>query len=170
MGVICCVDLDLGVVDREFRVHAVIDPCAFTLTVGFENEYFNVSLFSYTWGAWEKLTIGRVEVNYRIDKAADGRQFYLSATTVHQAPGKAAVTKVRTGLYPCLFAFIQQTLDYSLSDPRELDGAVSALLCAKRNAHLAITCLQQYSPEHHRCFCGAIERYAVYSGLRGLLF
>ncbi|XP_038062441.1 uncharacterized protein LOC119732930 [Patiria miniata] len=65
----CCLNLDLKVTQISSKAWFIIDPCDYTLSVGLELWFFNVSLFSYKWGMMESFMIGdALSVRFSIDK------------------------------------------------------------------------------------------------------
>ncbi|XP_038050876.1 uncharacterized protein LOC119724026 [Patiria miniata] len=65
----CCLNLDLKVTQISSKAWFIIDPCDYTLSVGLERWFFNVSLFSYEWGKEESFMIGNAfRVGFSISK------------------------------------------------------------------------------------------------------
>ncbi|XP_064646638.1 uncharacterized protein LOC135499666 isoform X2 [Lineus longissimus] len=76
-GIKCCASLDLKIVKRNFKFWAILDPCEFSLSIGFENAHYNRSLTGYTFGTKQTLTIGHVKIHYTIDVSNDKKEFVV---------------------------------------------------------------------------------------------
>ncbi|XP_038050728.1 uncharacterized protein LOC119723897 [Patiria miniata] len=72
----CCLNLDLKVTQISSKAWFIIDPCGYTLSVGLELWFFNISLFSYEWGAMESFMIGdALDVKFSIDKLDTTKEY-----------------------------------------------------------------------------------------------
>ena len=58
LGIQCCIHLDFVITELMLSARIQVDPCNFQLYLAFENWELNVTLFSYTWGTVETVSIG----------------------------------------------------------------------------------------------------------------
>uniref|UniRef100_A0A1I8J4H2 Vitellogenin domain-containing protein n=1 Tax=Macrostomum lignano TaxID=282301 RepID=A0A1I8J4H2_9PLAT len=80
MGLVCCLDLDLGFVSRSFSAWAFVDPCQHIVSFGFENWAFNRSILNYPWGEQRVEHIGdSLLVKYKLDHKPDDSALFLDA-------------------------------------------------------------------------------------------
>ncbi|XP_033637723.1 uncharacterized protein LOC117298529 [Asterias rubens] len=78
LGVRCCVDLDLQITVLSSNVWLELDPCEFTLSMGFGKWSITFTIFDYHWGTQEELKIGKaLTLIYTIDKLTEDKVFVL---------------------------------------------------------------------------------------------
>lgn len=49
-GIECCLDVQMRIAKWSFKSWALLDPCKFVFSFGFEKWMFNDTLFDYNWG------------------------------------------------------------------------------------------------------------------------
>ncbi|XP_022103294.1 uncharacterized protein LOC110986022 [Acanthaster planci] len=78
LGIRCCVELDLQVTTLSVNAWLILDPCEFTLSVGFGTWSLIFTIFDYHWGTQEQLKIGKaLTLIYTIDKLTEDKVFVL---------------------------------------------------------------------------------------------
>ncbi|XP_033637389.1 uncharacterized protein LOC117298318 isoform X2 [Asterias rubens] len=78
LGVRCCVDLDLQITVLSSNVWLELDPCEFSLSMGFGKWSITFKIFDYHWGTQEELKIGKaLTLIYTINKLTEDKVFVL---------------------------------------------------------------------------------------------
>ena len=57
LGFECCVTLDFKITSLMLNSWLIIDPCTFSVIVGFEQVSFNLSLLQYSWDTLERIQV-----------------------------------------------------------------------------------------------------------------
>ncbi|XP_071798137.1 uncharacterized protein [Asterias amurensis] len=93
LGVQCCVDLDLQITVLSSTVWLVLDPCEFTLSMGFGKWSIIFTIFDYHWGTQEELKIGKaLTLIYTINKLTEEKVFVLDLALSLCLPDSACDT------------------------------------------------------------------------------
>uniref|UniRef100_A0A1I8J1R3 DUF1619 domain-containing protein n=1 Tax=Macrostomum lignano TaxID=282301 RepID=A0A1I8J1R3_9PLAT len=73
LGIECCTELDFKVYSRHFFYTQLVDPCTYSFYIGFENFFYNQSLFHFDWGQDKLLKIAgsTVELRYNLTRTPD---------------------------------------------------------------------------------------------------
>ena len=61
-GIECCLDLDITITTIAVNAWFIFDPCELTLSVGFGNWFYNMSLLTYDWGLDKSFNIGALTI------------------------------------------------------------------------------------------------------------
>ncbi|XP_022102001.1 uncharacterized protein LOC110985344 [Acanthaster planci] len=78
LGIRCCAELDLRVTILSVNTWLILDPCEFTLSMGFGKWSLTFTIFDYHWGTQEELKIGKaLTLIYTIDKLTEDKVFVL---------------------------------------------------------------------------------------------
>ncbi|XP_072033124.1 uncharacterized protein [Amphiura filiformis] len=79
LGIECCVSLDFKITSLMLKTWLILDPCNFTLSVGFENAMFNLTLFTYKWGKMDMVEISEfLHLRFSINKLTDEDVFSIT--------------------------------------------------------------------------------------------
>ncbi|XP_072033123.1 uncharacterized protein [Amphiura filiformis] len=57
LGIKCCVNLNFKIDELMLKTWLILDPCNFTISIGFEKLSVDIPLFSYEWGTEEVLEV-----------------------------------------------------------------------------------------------------------------
>ncbi|XP_064646203.1 uncharacterized protein LOC135499389 [Lineus longissimus] len=78
-GVECCSAMDLKITSRNFKVWFDIDPCDYTLSVGFERMFRNISLIGFKFGKEKDIKVGKnLKLYYMLDRTVSNGQYIIS--------------------------------------------------------------------------------------------
>ncbi|XP_072023446.1 uncharacterized protein, partial [Amphiura filiformis] len=79
LGIECCADIDLKVIQRSVYVNMVLDSCNFEISITFGKWFFNTTLFTYEWGKNEVMMLGNaIYIRFSIDKLDSSKEFSLN--------------------------------------------------------------------------------------------
>ncbi|XP_072033446.1 LOW QUALITY PROTEIN: uncharacterized protein [Amphiura filiformis] len=79
LGIVCCVNTNLGFISRSLKVSIAVDPCNFSLVLTFENWSLNTSLLTYQWGRSSTQHLSdAVRLIFNIDKSEDNRNLIFN--------------------------------------------------------------------------------------------
>ncbi|XP_022105071.1 uncharacterized protein LOC110987006 [Acanthaster planci] len=83
LGIQCCLEMDLKITTRSINAWLILDPCNFTVSVGFEKWERSVTLFHYPMGdVMEEVVNDVLRMSWRVAKITEEKQLEVDLSLV----------------------------------------------------------------------------------------
>ncbi|XP_035662464.1 uncharacterized protein LOC118406510 [Branchiostoma floridae] len=129
LGLTCCMDVNLKLVNITLKASAVLDMCNYTLSLTLGKRVINKVLFVYNWGTREEIPIGDAfKIYYYIKKNDAEKKFLVTVEIALIIDGdvEAVYTLLKDSKIPQLLCDPQATLAF-IDGARSVAGYLEAL-------------------------------------------